>query len=69
VNQDNFYGEVEGDAFFERNFMGFDPSDVSQGHILRPNKASLYDFLIGQLTPSGLSVLEVGCAVGDLLYV
>jgi SAM-dependent methyltransferase len=58
--QDRYYLEVEGDAFFARNFGDADPST------LRPQKQRIAD----SIEAAGVApkrVLEFGCNYGDLL--
>jgi SAM-dependent methyltransferase len=58
--QDRHYLEVEGDAFFARNFADADPS------ILRPGKRRIAEAIeAAGVVPK--RVLEFGCNYGDLL--
>lgn len=69
MSQDNFYSEIEAEAFFQRNFHNFDAKEVAKNLWLRENKQSIYSFLSSGISLEALSVLEIGCSVGDLLLV
>jgi len=67
--QDSFYQDVESEAWFNRNFPDYDASEARNSLSLRKNKESIYDLLSRVVDLESLSVLEIGCSVGDLLLV
>lgn len=69
MNQDDFYNNVEGEAFFQRAMSNFSANNAVLHHELRSNKESILQFISSLTELEYLSVLEVGCSVGDLLYV
>ena len=66
MNQDDFYFETEANEFFDRWQANGGSASRSS---LRENKKSILSVLESCLSLKGLSVLEVGCFIGDLLYV
>lgn len=69
MSQDDFYQNVESEAWFKRNHLTYDASKAREGFLLRKNKQSIYNLLLGKLELKDLSTLEIGCSVGDLLFV
>lgn len=69
MNQDQFYNDVEGESFFLRSLSDFSADDVTLHKCLRENKQSILDFIEARVPLEGITVLEVGCAVGDLLFI
>lgn len=69
TSQDDFYRDRESEEWFQRNLADFRPDLQMSASGLRANKLEIYSFLNQNLEINGLKVLEIGCAVGDLLYV
>lgn len=69
MNQDDVYMNQESEAFFQRNFQNFSPEGALLKNELRANKESILGLLENNIPLGGANVLEVGSAVGDLLYV
>ena len=69
MTQDDFYQDVESEAWFTRNHGDYNASEARESLSLRKNKESIYDLLSRVVDLESLSVLEIGCSVGDLLLV
>ena len=69
MNQEDYFARFEAEQYFTRTTSMFDPNDVIEHLSLRPNKLSIYEMLNDNIDLNQLRVLEVGCSVGDLLYV
>lgn len=68
MNQDDFYNQVESEAFFRRALSGYSPEEVVETGEIRKNKGSIIRFIEPLMVLEKKTVLEVGCAVGDLLF-
>ncbi len=64
VHQDNFYLETESNAFFDRWYKSNETIIPSE---LRATKKEILDMIDKSINVESLSVLEVGCFIGDLL--
>jgi SAM-dependent methyltransferase len=64
MNQDDFYLEKESNAFFERWYKSNENNIPTR---LRNTKVEILDQLEKFVNLNSLSVLEVGCFIGDLL--
>ncbi len=69
IKQDNFYKEVEADAFFERHKINDELLfENLKKNTLRPNKKIIYNIIKKKYKfNKNTKVLEVGCFIGDLL--
>ena len=70
IKQDNFYKNIEANAFFERSKKNSRLSFKSlQKSTLRPNKKIIYNIIKKKFSfTKKTKILEVGCFFGDLLY-
>jgi len=69
MTQDDFYQDIESEAWFTRTHRDYNPREARESLSLRKNKESIYDLLSRMVDLESLSVLEIGCSVGDLLLV
>lgn len=68
--QDNFYKIKEADNFFERWIINDEKEYFSaKKKKLRKEKLNILKFLISNIKLKNKRVLEIGCFVGDLLFV
>jgi len=69
IKQDNFYKEIEADAFFERNKSNDELLFKNlKKNTLRANKKIIYNIIKNKYKfNKNTKVLEVGCFIGDLL--
>ena len=64
IYQDNFYFKKESDFFFKRNSL-----NLPKTHEIRKNKIEILDFISKYIKIKNRSkILEVGCFIGDLLF-
>jgi 2-polyprenyl-3-methyl-5-hydroxy-6-metoxy-1,4-benzoquinol methylase len=64
IHQDNFYLETESNAFFDRWYISNETNIPTE---LRATKKEILDMIEKSIDVESLSVLEVGCFIGDLL--
>ena len=61
-NQDNFYYDYESDAFFDRW-----QNKNTKFKKLRPHTKKTVDFISHHIDCDSISILEIGCFIGDKL--